>query len=117
MQRPGPQLPSIRQLHPYLPPPPTAASYAGSPDHAGSPDPEHEHASEQEGDERDGDDQPPKKRRRRQALSCTECKRRKIRCDRAQPCAPCVRRGDQEKCQWHFVEPVLTLTQFPLQER
>ncbi|KAF4593391.1 hypothetical protein EYR38_009105 [Pleurotus pulmonarius] len=27
-------------------------------------------------------EQPPKKKRRRQALSCTECKRRKIKCDR-----------------------------------
>ncbi|KAJ8079312.1 hypothetical protein PM082_021814 [Marasmius tenuissimus] len=49
---------------------------------------------------------PPKKKRRRQALSCTECKRRKIKCDRSQPCAPCTRRGEQAKCQWHIVEPV-----------
>lgn len=49
---------------------------------------------------------PPKKKRRRQALSCTECKRRKIKCDRNQPCAPCSRRGEQAKCQWHIVEPV-----------
>ncbi|KAE9410489.1 hypothetical protein BT96DRAFT_378382 [Gymnopus androsaceus JB14] len=49
---------------------------------------------------------PPKKKRRRQALSCTECKRRKIKCDRNQPCAPCTRRGEQSKCQWHVVEPV-----------
>ncbi|KAJ7113270.1 hypothetical protein C8R43DRAFT_1113312 [Mycena crocata] len=55
--------------------------------------------------DRDGGDGPPKKKRRRQALSCTECKRRKIRCDRTQPCSPCVRRGDQAKCQWHAVEP------------
>lgn len=48
---------------------------------------------------------PPKKKRRRQALSCTECKRRKIKCDRQQPCAPCTRRGEQSKCQWHVVEP------------
>ncbi|KAJ3801676.1 hypothetical protein GGU11DRAFT_768475 [Lentinula aff. detonsa] len=49
---------------------------------------------------------PPKKKRRRQALSCTECKRRKIKCDRNQPCAPCTRRGEQAKCQWHVVEHV-----------
>ncbi|EDR02818.1 uncharacterized protein LACBIDRAFT_308109 [Laccaria bicolor S238N-H82] len=35
-----------------------------------------------------------------------ECKRRKIKCDRTQPCAPCTRRGEQSKCQWHIVEPV-----------
>ncbi|VDC02941.1 unnamed protein product [Peniophora sp. CBMAI 1063] len=48
----------------------------------------------------------PKQKRRRQALSCTECKRRKIKCDRAHPCGPCTRRGDQAKCQWHVIEPV-----------
>ena len=49
---------------------------------------------------------PPKKKRRRQALSCTECKRRKIRCDRVQPCAPCKKRGEGDKCQWHILDPV-----------
>ncbi|KAI0822801.1 hypothetical protein BC628DRAFT_644054 [Trametes gibbosa] len=49
---------------------------------------------------------PQKQKRRRQALSCTECKRRKIKCDRANPCGPCVRRGDQGKCQWHVIEPM-----------
>ncbi|KAI0259369.1 hypothetical protein BC834DRAFT_635201 [Gloeopeniophorella convolvens] len=48
----------------------------------------------------------PKQKRRRQPLSCTECKRRKIKCDRAHPCTPCIRRGDQNKCQWHVIEPV-----------
>ncbi|KAI0780520.1 hypothetical protein BD413DRAFT_618715 [Trametes elegans] len=47
-----------------------------------------------------------KQKRRRQALSCTECKRRKIKCDRANPCGPCVRRGEQAKCQWHVIEPM-----------
>ena len=51
-------------------------------------------------------DPPPKKKRRRQALSCTECKRRKIRCDRVQPCAPCKKRGEGDKCRWHILEPV-----------
>ncbi|KAI0748442.1 hypothetical protein C8Q80DRAFT_1120889 [Daedaleopsis nitida] len=35
-----------------------------------------------------------------------ECKRRKIKCDRANPCGPCVRRGEQAKCQWHIIEPM-----------
>ncbi|KAH9931698.1 uncharacterized protein BXZ73DRAFT_101608 [Epithele typhae] len=47
-----------------------------------------------------------KQKRRRQALSCTECKRRKIKCDRANPCGPCVRRGEQSKCKWHIIEPM-----------
>ncbi|QRV88596.1 Fungal specific transcription factor domain [Ceratobasidium sp. AG-Ba] len=47
----------------------------------------------------------PKKRRRRQALSCTECKRRKIKCDRQHPCGPCARRSEADKCHWNVVEP------------
>ncbi|KAI9065438.1 hypothetical protein FKP32DRAFT_1590616 [Trametes sanguinea] len=40
-------------------------------------------------------------------LNClAECKRRKIKCDRANPCGPCVRRGEQAKCQWHVIEPM-----------
>ncbi|KAJ7088842.1 hypothetical protein B0H15DRAFT_800797 [Mycena belliarum] len=78
MQRPGPQLPSIRQLHPYLPPTPVLPSslYA-----AESPTSEHDFA---DADSAERDEEPPKKKRRRQALSCTECKRRKIRCDRTE---------------------------------
>ncbi|KAK0203294.1 hypothetical protein DFS33DRAFT_1346422 [Desarmillaria ectypa] len=78
-------LPSIRQLHPYLP-----SSSAGD--------------GEGDGGE-SGGDEPKKRKRKRQALSCTECKRRKIRCDRNQPCAPCIRRGEQSKCLWNIVEP------------
>jgi len=54
-------------------------------------------------------DPPPKKKRRRQALSCTECKRRKIRCDRVQPCAPCNKRGEGDKCRWHILDPVCVI--------
>ncbi|ORY25049.1 hypothetical protein BCR39DRAFT_545139 [Naematelia encephala] len=36
--------------------------------------------------------------RNRPALSCTECIRRKIRCDRKRPCAPCVTRGKVSGC-------------------
>ncbi|KAH7376723.1 hypothetical protein B0T11DRAFT_272835 [Plectosphaerella cucumerina] len=35
-------------------------------------------------------DQLPPRRRRRPALSCLECRRRKIRCDRANPCGHCT---------------------------
>ncbi|KAJ4001305.1 hypothetical protein F5050DRAFT_1725552 [Lentinula boryana] len=121
-------LPSIRQLHPYLPPSggmtqsqhegtsysfshsthhPTTASRFESDTYGNAGDSENEDADPQG---------PPKKKRRRQALSCTvlsicttdckECKRRKIKCDRNQPCAPCTRRGEQAKCQWHVVEHV-----------
>ncbi|KAG1793269.1 uncharacterized protein HD556DRAFT_1375010 [Suillus plorans] len=124
-----PSLPSIRQLHPYLPPsgmaqhlPPSDPStytyplqnpYSGPSGSSEMQQPHSQHAlygrsemidSEPEGEiEQQG---PAKKKRRRQALSCNECKRRKIKCDRAQPCGPCTRRGEQSKCQWRTLEPV-----------
>jgi len=138
MLPPGPQqsqqtsLPSIRQLHPYLPP----SSASGIPQHisneasaygygispqyaahvgqdtgssqamnASQRDPGIYGAGESEADDLE-QHSPPKKKRRRQALSCTECKRRKIKCDRSQPCTPCTRRGEEAGCQWHIVEPV-----------
>ncbi|CAE6443038.1 unnamed protein product [Rhizoctonia solani] len=60
---------------------------------------------ESEEDEIKAGEEVPKKRRRRQALSCTECKRRKIKCDRQHPCGPCVRRTEADKCHWNVVEP------------
>ncbi|KAA1475577.1 hypothetical protein DENSPDRAFT_431224 [Dentipellis sp. KUC8613] len=125
-------LPSIRQLHPFLPPPGPLRSPHTAESHYQYPPPAppfpvasgsnvrfaHVEAvgpsdfSPSMGDsEPDGDPEPldanrPKQKRRRQALSCTECKRRKIKCDRAHPCGPCSRRGDQSKCQWHVIEPV-----------
>ncbi|EPS94767.1 hypothetical protein FOMPIDRAFT_1133696 [Fomitopsis schrenkii] len=111
-------LPPIRELHPGLPLPspmplsPTAASGSGHghmqlhsyPVASGSTLGLRRSVddSDAEGDAQE----PPKKKRRRQALSCTECKRRKIKCDRAQPCGPCTRRGEPSKCQWHIIEPM-----------
>ncbi|CEL56223.1 putative transcriptional regulatory protein C1F7,11c OS=Schizosaccharomyces pombe (strain 972 / ATCC 24843) GN=SPAC1F7.11c PE=4 SV=1 [Rhizoctonia solani AG-1 IB] len=60
---------------------------------------------ESDEDEEKPGEEAPKKRRRRQALSCTECKRRKIKCDRQHPCGPCVRRTEADKCHWNVVEP------------
>ncbi|KAF6759557.1 hypothetical protein DFP72DRAFT_136322 [Ephemerocybe angulata] len=126
---PSQTLPSIRHLHPFLTqpsddpssysyPPPGGSGYSQStggmdgimnppaqlpPPQQQQREPEYYGGVESEAEEDLG---PPKKKRRRQALSCTECKRRKIKCDRNQPCAPCSRRGEQAKCQWHIVEPV-----------
>ncbi|KAJ7491623.1 hypothetical protein B0H11DRAFT_1911888 [Mycena galericulata] len=96
----GPQLPSIRTLHPYLPaigPGPSTSTSTYEPAQTSTSTqsqgarvyPPSSYAGS-DGDERGvtGENEPPKKKRRRQALSCTECKRRKIRCDRTQPCAP-----------------------------
>ncbi|KAF5390609.1 hypothetical protein D9757_002588 [Collybiopsis confluens] len=100
-------LPSIRHLHPYLPPQPPPAYYPGPSSRLESDALGHSVDSDNDDPDSQG---PPKKKRRRQALSCTECKRRKIKCDRNQPCAPCSRRGEQAKCQWHVVEPVRLIT-------
>ncbi|EIM86402.1 uncharacterized protein STEHIDRAFT_139316 [Stereum hirsutum FP-91666 SS1] len=126
-------LPSIYELQPDLPPPgPRHAQFSGDPRFPPLPsfpstsvaessntwipsrdEPPSAFSPEQAqleiGDsDGDGDDalRRPKQKRRRQALSCTECKRRKIKCDRAHPCGPCTRRNDQHKCQWHVIEPV-----------
>lgn len=40
------------------------------------------------------------RRRRRPALSCLECRRRKIRCDRNEPCTNCV--STQTQCNFEF---------------
>lgn len=113
--QPPPSLPSIHQLPLNLPstsagvhrlqmPPPHgyAPGYETSAGYTNVAPVRHADDSDHEG----GDGGPPKKKRRRQALSCTECKRRKIKCDRAQPCGPCTRRGEQNKCQWHIIEPM-----------
>lgn len=42
----------------------------------------------------------PVKRRRRPALSCTQCRQRKVRCDREYPCAPCMRARQAVPCSY-----------------
>ena len=36
--------------------------------------------------------------RNRELLACTECRRRKLKCDRHTPCNSCTRRGDDASC-------------------
>ncbi|GAA5904148.1 hypothetical protein JCM8208_003460 [Rhodotorula glutinis] len=52
-----------------------------------------------DGNGRDADGQPLRKRTK-QSLSCGECKRRKIKCDRKVPCTACIKRGDADACNW-----------------
>ncbi|BGP47966.1 hypothetical protein JCM10450v2_003835 [Rhodotorula kratochvilovae] len=47
----------------------------------------------------DADGQPARKKAK-QSLSCGECKRRKIKCDRKIPCSSCLKRGDADACNW-----------------
>ncbi|KAF6825589.1 hypothetical protein CPLU01_10167 [Colletotrichum plurivorum] len=47
----------------------------------------------------------PIRRRRRPALSCLECRRRKIKCDRNEPCAHCV--ATRNRCTYRLFEGTL----------
>ncbi|RDW88945.1 hypothetical protein BP6252_00977 [Coleophoma cylindrospora] len=42
----------------------------------------------------------PTRKRKRIVISCTECHRRKQKCDRASPCANCVARGKESSCHY-----------------
>lgn len=42
---------------------------------------------------------PPPKKRNRAALSCVQCRERKVKCDRVIPCQQCIKRGDADFCQ------------------
>ncbi|RSL51072.1 hypothetical protein CEP54_011602 [Fusarium duplospermum] len=43
---------------------------------------------------------PPAKKRRRPALACEQCRRRKVRCDRASPCNHCSKSSTLEQCTY-----------------
>lgn len=49
--------------------------------------------------ERDNDEQHPRKRQRVR-LSCLECRRRKLSCDRGFPCERCLKSGTPERCSY-----------------
>ncbi|KAM0754833.1 hypothetical protein T439DRAFT_297225 [Meredithblackwellia eburnea MCA 4105] len=57
---------------------------------------------------------PKGKKRNRAALSCTECKRRKIKCDRKLPCEACCKRGEEQDCRWEDPKPGLAQQPFAL---
>ncbi|CAG8973324.1 hypothetical protein HYALB_00000087 [Hymenoscyphus albidus] len=40
------------------------------------------------------------RKRKRIVISCTECHRRKQKCDRASPCSNCITRGKQDLCHY-----------------
>lgn len=42
--------------------------------------------------------QPRKIRRNRELRACTECRKRKLKCDRQEPCASCTRRNEATTC-------------------
>ncbi|KAH7635711.1 hypothetical protein B0T09DRAFT_27174 [Sordaria sp. MPI-SDFR-AT-0083] len=48
---------------------------------------------------------PPPRKRRRIVISCTECHRRKQKCDRKLPCTNCISRQRQDDCQYDSGAP------------
>ncbi|GAB1313520.1 N-terminal binuclear Zn cluster-containing protein [Madurella fahalii] len=48
----------------------------------------------------DKDDRPPPRKRQRVRLSCLECRRRKLSCDREFPCSRCLQSGTPERCEY-----------------
>ncbi|KAI1379303.1 hypothetical protein F4677DRAFT_442283 [Hypoxylon crocopeplum] len=57
------------------------------------------------------------RRRRRPALSCLECRRRKIKCDRNDPCAHCVSSKSQCTYKIYSSEPVIRQQTHPESSR
>ncbi|PNP41156.1 hypothetical protein TGAM01_v208276 [Trichoderma gamsii] len=49
---------------------------------------------------RHGSDQPPARKRQRVRLSCLECRRRKLSCDRGFPCERCIKSGTPDRCSY-----------------
>lgn len=44
--------------------------------------------------------QPPARKRQRVRLSCLECRRRKLSCDRGFPCERCIKSGTPDRCSY-----------------
>ncbi|ORX70426.1 hypothetical protein K493DRAFT_132080, partial [Basidiobolus meristosporus CBS 931.73] len=53
------------------------------------------------------------RRRKRTVISCTECHRRKKKCDRLQPCNNCTTRGKQSLCLYESVQTTETWPKNP----
>lgn len=47
-----------------------------------------------------GGDHPPPRKRQRVRLSCLECRRRKLSCDREFPCSRCLQSGTPDRCEY-----------------
>ncbi|OJJ43661.1 hypothetical protein ASPZODRAFT_136113 [Penicilliopsis zonata CBS 506.65] len=62
----------------------------------------------------DREKSPPK--RRRPPLSCTECRRRKLKCDRLLPCSQCVRSKTADSCIYTGLQPEMRAQRQPSSE-
>jgi hypothetical protein len=53
-----------------------------------------------DGESTENGDQPPPRKRHRVRLSCLECRRRKLSCDREFPCSRCLQSGTPDRCEF-----------------
>lgn len=53
-----------------------------------------------DGDEKNGEPGQPPRKRQRVRLSCLECRRRKLSCDRGYPCERCLKSGTPDRCTY-----------------
>ncbi|GAA5878568.1 hypothetical protein JCM16303_002128 [Sporobolomyces ruberrimus] len=49
-----------------------------------------------------------KRTRNRKPASCAQCRKKKLRCNRADPCDQCTAKGYEELCSWEGAEPLYT---------
>ncbi|GAA5846110.1 hypothetical protein JCM9279_004791 [Rhodotorula babjevae] len=133
MPHPGPSTGSAAHPHPHPHPHHQHAYLAGHHQLTHSPEsttsPEHYHhpagggAAKRRRTDMDGGDSPGTahgggggKKSKSKTVSCTECKRRKIKCDRRMPCLACCKRGEPEACKWteEAAAPVVDVQPFAL---
>ncbi|KAH8177904.1 fungal specific transcription factor domain-containing protein [Sarocladium implicatum] len=63
-------------------------------------DPGHDHDGSTHDAGSDDDSQQPARKRQRVRLSCLECRRRKLSCDRGFPCERCIKSGTPDRCSY-----------------
>ncbi|KAI0202615.1 hypothetical protein F4808DRAFT_67950 [Astrocystis sublimbata] len=63
-------------------------------------------AEDRPASEPDAAAKPPPRKRRRIVISCTECHRRKQKCDRKLPCTNCQSRNKESSCRYETGKPV-----------
>ncbi|KAL2145213.1 hypothetical protein VTI28DRAFT_7722 [Corynascus sepedonium] len=69
-------------------------------DRSESPAVTESHADTNDDHHADKDGRPPPRKRQRVRLSCLECRRRKLSCDREFPCSRCLQSGTPERCEY-----------------
>ncbi|GAA5928922.1 Zn(II)2Cys6 transcription factor [Sporobolomyces koalae] len=93
---------------PSRPPLATHATGSSSKRQASSETSDGDRARAHSGVEMDGTDLTgkAKRTRNRKPASCAQCRKKKLRCNRADPCDQCTSRGQKEDCSWDGAQPL-----------